>query len=135
MGTRGVLTLWLLAGFGCVIAAWFLRPVIVGGGSMSPTLVQGDVCVIVRGLSVREGDVVLFRSPTHGAVLHRAVSVDPSGSLVTKGDANPAADRLAVSQSDLVGRCMLVIPSGKALHGWMRMSRGATLLNQSHSTR
>lgn len=135
MGTRGTLILWLLAGFCCVIVAWFLRPVIVGGGSMSPTLLRGDVCLIARGIPVRAGDVVLFRSPSHGAVLHRAVFVEPSGSLVTRGDANPAVDRLTVPGPDVVGRCVLVIPSGRALHGWMRMSGGATLLNQSHTTR
>lgn len=118
----------------CVAAVMFafsVRAVVVTGASMEPTIVPGDVCFVIKQSEVRSGDIVVYRRKGEQAVVHRAVQVLKDDSLVTKGDANPVADRDVVVPAETVGRVVLVVPSGAALRGWMRATRGATLLNLS----
>lgn len=124
--------LWALLGCFVVTSGLWVRPAIVGGGSMEPALVRGDVCVALAGASVREGDVVLFRDE-EGLVLHRVVRVEQRGALRTKGDANATVDRRPVPLDQVCGRVAFVLPLGRVLAGWMPRSRGATLQNQSQS--
>ena len=87
-----------------MIVSYFLfmatgRPttVIVRGGSMKPTLEDGDVIFIVPRdpNKIRIGDIIVFRIP--GAFLvHRVVDikyVDGKPKFITKGDANPCTDQ------------------------------------------
>lgn len=96
---------------------------------MEPSLVPGDMCLVFKDDTVRPGDVVLYRRPGEGAVLHRVVSVLRDHSVVMKGDANPVPDREAVPAAAVVGRVVFVLPTGAAVRGWMQATVGATLLN------
>ncbi|MGN0172107.1 MAG: S24/S26 family peptidase, partial [Acutalibacteraceae bacterium] len=65
----------------------------VTGGSMRPTLDQGDTVTIVPvGDTVRRGDVLLYRRPTGQFVLHRAVRVHRS-TVDFCGDAQIAVEK------------------------------------------
>jgi signal peptidase len=118
---------------GVVVAACVLwvRAVIITGGSMEPVMGPGDVCLVVRGSQPESGDIALLRRKGGRPVVHRVLSVATDGSLETKGDANPTADREAARPEAVVGRVALVVPIGTATRGWIRATRGATLLNQS----
>lgn len=118
----GVLTIAVLAG---------VRPAVVAGRSMEPALVPGDVCLASPWARPRPGDVVLFGAPRGRPVLHRVVAVGVRGELRTRGDANKTPDPSPVSAAQVRGRVVAVLPLGRALRGWLRAARDATLLSSS----
>lgn len=77
-----------------------VQPITVRGGSMAPTLIDGDV-VTVHQRQARVGDVVAFMSKAHGLVVHRVVARG-FGHLIVRGDACCAVDA-PVPLSDVVG--------------------------------
>lgn len=122
---------WMGAGAGLVAAALFLRISFVGGSSMEPTLVRGDVCLVARWLEPQVGDVVLFALPGHGPVLHRVERRLERGVLRTRGDANARVDREPVAPTYIRGCVVGVLPLGKAARGWWHATGSATLLTRS----
>ena len=98
-----------------LIAARTFALAVVTGGSMSPVLVSGDVCIVVRSEEYVCGDVVLFSSADGGRVLHRVVAAGPRG-LRTQGDANDSLDRDAVSLRCIEGKVVGVIRLSRVLH-------------------
>lgn len=98
------------------IVMLFFGATIIRGGSMEPSIAPGDIVVYKRSVTVLEaGDIVLFEHPEwpHG-VVHRVREVLPDGRLVTRGDANPVADREPVDRRQVRGVAAFVLPSGKA---------------------
>jgi signal peptidase I len=111
------LLLVLLAG----LAATALAPQAVGleahvvvSGSMTPHVHPGDVVLTapVSAAELRPGQVVLFPDPQEPdrLLLHRLVSVDPHGRLVTRGDANQSDDGVHVPPSEVRGVARLRVP-------------------------
>lgn len=98
-------------------AAHAYRAVYVGGGSMAPTLMQGDLAVVRRGSTgVAEGDVVLVaKSGWPAGVLHRVVAVGLDDSLTLRGDSNLSVDRDPVSTEAVLGIVEGVVPTGRVL--------------------
>jgi len=123
--------LWGILGIIAVLLAAGVRPAVVAGRSMEPALVPGDVCFASPWLGSRPGDVALFASGPGRPVLHRVVAVGSRGELRTRGDANRVPDPTPVVAADVRGRVVVVLPLGRALRGWMRAVRGATLLSPS----
>lgn len=116
---RGVVAAVLVAVAGLVLLA--LAPRLVGfqghvvvSGSMEPRLSPGDV-VLTRPVlpqDLQPGQVLLFPDP-EGAdrlVLHRLVSFDERGDLVTRGDANQSNDSTHVPASTVIGEARLGVP-------------------------
>ncbi len=116
---RVVVAAVLVALAGLVVLA--LAPRLVGfqghvvvSGSMQPRVAPGDV-VLTRPVlpqDLRPGQVLLFPDP-EGAdrlVLHRLVSFDERGDLVTRGDANQSDDATHVPASSVVGEAELRVP-------------------------
>jgi hypothetical protein len=101
------LAVWAVPRFGIVF---------VGGWSMSPALVPGDLVVYRRAGDAAEGDIVLVTAPSEPPFLHRVVSVRLDGRLRTQGDANQAIDAEPVEPADLAGVTVVAVPSGRALH-------------------
>lgn len=90
-----------------------LALLIVGGRSMEPTYMPGDLLVAVRAgpRDVKPGDVVVWCTPSGSCTVHRLVKVN-STVIVTKGDnnaTNPAPDP-PVPASWLKYRVVLHIP-------------------------
>jgi hypothetical protein len=110
-------TLIVLAAAAAVWAAQRYVPVYVGGGSMAPALVAGDLAIVRRGSdTVRTGDIVLVAKPGWPrGVLHRVDGVMPDGTLRLRGDANPVADRDPAPAWRVRGVVALVVPMGRAL--------------------
>ena len=87
---------------------------VVVSGSMEPRLSPGDV-VLTRPVlpqDLEPGQVLLFPDP-EGAdrlVLHRLVSVDDRGDLVTRGDANQSNDTTHVPAASVIGAAQLRVP-------------------------
>lgn len=106
-----------LAAAAAVWAAFGLRAVYVGGGSMSPALAKGDLVVLRRGADrVREGDVVLVeKTGWPSGILHRVHAVNADDTLVLQGDANPTADRDPVRFDAVLGVAVWVVPTGRVL--------------------
>ena len=82
------------------------QTVIYKGPSMNPTLKPGDRLWITphNGQKIQRGDVVVFTPP--GAdykVIHRVVSLDPSG-IRTQGDNNNRVDPWLLSHDQILGR-------------------------------
>ncbi len=117
------------------LSARTLQPIAVSGASMRPALEPGDLVLVRRGASIRTRDIVLVRELGRAFVLHRVVGMTVDGQWVTRGDANPIPDFAPVSQSSVVGRVVAVVPVGSVLVRWRAVLGGATLANQSDSTR
>ncbi len=116
---RVVVAAVLVALAGLVVLA--LAPRLVGfqghvvvSGSMEPRLAPGDV-VLTRPVlpqDLQPGQVLLFPDP-EGAdrlVLHRLVSFDERGDLVTRGDANQSNDTTHVPAVSVIGQAQLRVP-------------------------
>ena len=115
----------VLAAAAAVWAAQRYLPVYVGGGSMAPALVSGDLAIVRRGSdTVRTGDIVLVakRGWPRG-VLHRVDAVMSDGTLRLRGDANPVADRDPAPTWRVRGVVALVVPTGRALAALERLVR------------
>jgi signal peptidase len=87
---------------------------VVVSGSMAPRINVGDVVLTqpVSAAELRPGQVLLFDDPQRpgGLLLHRLVSFDAAGALVTHGDANQSDDSVHVVASDVRGVATLRVP-------------------------
>ncbi len=102
------LVVWMASRFGVVF---------IGGWSMAPTFIPGDLVVYRRGYPrPREGDAVLVasRSAARGFV-HRVVGVTGDGLLRTRGDANGTPDLEASDPSDVVGVVIGSLRTGRVV--------------------
>ena len=79
-------------------------------GSMEPTLLTGDYIIVheTDAAALTIGDIITFyseESSTQGLlVTHRIIGVRSDGSFVTKGDANPVEDSVAVKPDKILGK-------------------------------
>ncbi len=93
-------------------AGWI--PAVVVSGSMTPAVRPGDLVFYQRARSadVRPGRILLADQPGHEGELlsHRVVSVDPDGTITTKGDANATADSDPVAPGAVRGQARLIVP-------------------------
>ncbi|MEN9934699.1 MAG: hypothetical protein RLZZ387_1278 [Chloroflexota bacterium] len=76
--------------------------VITRGISMEPLFKQGDLVLLRSASTYQLGDVVGFRSPQIGLVVHRIAGLE-AGRFVTKGDNNAVEDFYRPEQADMVG--------------------------------
>src|SRR4249919_728120 len=81
---------------------WFLAPVqlhghtgyaIVSGISMEPDFHDGDLVLLHEQPGYHVGEVVAYRSPAYGVVLHRVRAVEPDGTYTFRGDNNAFDDK------------------------------------------
>ena len=110
--TNGLLraTVWLLTASTValllaapVASAWGLRPVVIAGGSMSPTINRGDVLVIGHPAErLVPGDLAVVGEGAERYV-HRVIE-SHADTLLLKGDANAEPDLGRVHARDVTGR-------------------------------
>jgi signal peptidase I len=125
---------------GIVLALMFashhlVTPVRVGGWSMSPSLVPGDVVFVQLGAKPVAGDVVLVRAAGHEPVLHRAVELLDGGAVRTKGDANEVVDFEPARPGEVSGRGIAVLRVGAWIARWKGQPVYATMASQPNSVR
>jgi len=115
LGALAYASAWL------TLTVWTVLPVAIGweavvvtSGSMAPAVAVGDAVVVqpVPAAEVRVGDIVVFDDPARpgGLLTHRVVDRLADGGLVTRGDANAAADPVPVAAESVHGRARLVVP-------------------------
>lgn len=81
---------------------------VVMSGSMSPAFEVDALLIIHEEDRYRMDDIVAFVDGDGDLVIHRIVAAE-GGTVLTKGDANSAADE-PISQEDIFGRVVFVIP-------------------------
>jgi signal peptidase len=127
---------WFVLGMAVVALVWLntgvfgVRPSIVDGGSMEPTMRTGDIVVVqtVRPDRLKVGDVVMYHFGRK-SVVHRIVAMDGqpgSPTLETRGDANRVND-VPVPFKGVQGRVVLTIPSLGQPVIWTREQLGRLL--------
>ncbi len=92
------------------------QTIVIGGGSMSPTIPLGSAVVIapVAPGDLAVGDVVSLRITSQNAIFtHRIITIVHRADgiyLRTRGDANPDPDPTLVAASAVIGRVQLAVP-------------------------
>ncbi len=102
-----------------VIAAWvlFAPPqlggqtsyVIINGNSMEPGMHRGDLAIVRQASTYETGDVVTYRHPQIGPVIHRIIGRD-GARFVFQGDNNDFIDGYHPSQDELIGELWIHVP-------------------------
>lgn len=110
-------------------------PVSVGGGSMRPALVPGDLVVVARTGRASAGRIALLDTARHGRVLHRVVARSADGSVRTRGDANPVEDLDASPATSVIGPVVFVAPIGHVADRWRAALACVTIAAQQNSVK
>lgn len=84
---------------------------VVGSGSMSPTLEAGDLILVNPASDYTLGDVVTFRDENGTFITHRLVGTVEED-FITKGDANQVEDDTLLAKENILGRVVFSIPQG-----------------------
>lgn len=95
-----------------------LQLLIVLSGSMNPIMQPGDMVVVKTVLpeDIVVGDVITYHDPggaENVVVTHRAMQIEEEDGIIsiqTKGDANEDFDTYTVSQDDVIGEMVFVLP-------------------------
>jgi signal peptidase len=82
---------------------------IVNGNSMEPMMHRGDLAFAQPADTYQVGDVVIYRDPTMGPVIHRIYAKE-SELFVFKGDNNSSLDPYQAAHSDIIGKLWFFIP-------------------------
>lgn len=108
----GVVTIFLLASILPIPGNFKIK--IILSGSMEPTIKTGSVVIVKPVDSYKIGDVITFQKRIDKeSTTHRIQEIKVTGGnpqYITKGDANNAVDRGEISEQDIVGKLLLVIP-------------------------
>src|SRR6266508_6307538 len=84
--------------------------VIVNGNSMEPLYHRGDLVIIRAQPDYQVGDIVTYRHPQIGPVIHRIIGRDVER-FVFKGDHNNFIDPYRPIRSELIGKAWIFVPS------------------------
>ncbi|MCL4232767.1 MAG: signal peptidase I [Dehalococcoidia bacterium] len=101
--------------------------VIVSGNSMEPGMHRGDLAVVRRSHSYTEGDVVTYRHPEIGPVIHRIIGREGER-FVFKGDHNDFIDGHRPLESELIGELWFRVPSAGRLMRPLQEQKYAAVL-------
>ncbi len=83
--------------------------VVTSGISMEPRFHTGDLAILRPVATYQVGEIVGYRSPRFGIVMHRIIG-ESNGHFLMKGDNNNFVDTYHPTPSDVVGRLWLHIP-------------------------
>jgi signal peptidase I len=109
---------WLT--FAPIVAGGRSAYVIVAGASMEPTLRRGDLVIARQSESYHVGDIVTYRHPTVGPVIHRVIAVD-DGKYTLQGDANTWTDSYHPANDEVLGKAWVHLPRVGSLLTWLRL--------------
>lgn len=88
--------------------------VIVNGNSMEPGMKRGDLALVRPADDYRPGDVVTYRHPDIGYVIHRIIK-ENSGRYTLRGDHNDFDDSYRPGRGEVVGRLWFRVPGAGRL--------------------
>ena len=135
--SRSALSLSAILPILLLAAAWvFFAPaqvggqasfVIVNGNSMEPGYHRGDLVIVRTAESYHVGDIVAYRDPDIGPVIHRIVE-EKDDRFVLQGDNNSWLDSYLPTQSEIIGKSFIHTPSAGKLFEWMRSPMGLAVL-------
>jgi signal peptidase I len=101
--------------------------VIVDGNSMEPLYHRGDLVVLRAQDAYRVGEIVTYRHPDIGPVIHRIIGRDGER-YVFKGDHNDFVDPYRPAGAELIGRAWLHVAGAGAVLGQLRAPRNMAIL-------
>ena len=101
------LLLWL--GFAPASVGGDFSYVFVQGDSMAPAIHEGDVVLLRQRHDYDPGDVVAYRHPQLGVVLHR-ITIDRGARFVVQGDNRNTADAYQPTADDVIGAGIQTLP-------------------------
>jgi len=107
------------------------QPFLVQSGSMEPSIMTGDVIVIQNRGTYFINEVVTFRTNANDRIVtHRIVAVDTANEkkYSTKGDANRTGDEDIISDQQIIGKVVLVIPKLGYFVAFSKSPRGLIFL-------
>lgn len=84
--------------------------VIVNGNSMEPLYHRGDLVILRTADDYPVGDIVTYRHPQIGPVIHRIIGRDAER-FVFRGDHNNFIDPYRPIRSELIGKAWIFVPS------------------------
>ena len=83
----------------------------VATGSMSGTIEEGDLIIIKDTDDYKIGDIVtFFQDGDDIPTTHRIYNIDENGNWKTRGDANNSYDKRSITNDEIIGEVVLVIP-------------------------
>ena len=83
----------------------------VATGSMSGTIEEGDLIIIKDTDDYKINDIVtFFQDGDEIPTTHRIINIDEDGKWVTRGDANNSYDKRSITNDEIIGEVVLVIP-------------------------
>jgi len=89
------------------------KSLVVQSGSMENTIMTGDIILIKPQLQYNKNDVVTFKEADERIVTHRIVAVNNEGDntiFITKGDANRSIDNDTITEDQILGKVVFVVP-------------------------
>ncbi|WP_404424030.1 signal peptidase I [Nibricoccus sp. IMCC34717] len=96
-------------------------------GSMKPTLDESSIVALEETpfTSLRQGDIVVYRSATGSAIIHRLYERQGNAWMVL-GDNNPTVDAEAVTPANLIGRVCAIFYTSAPIPGRERAFASAS---------
>jgi signal peptidase I len=88
--------------------------VVVNGNSMEPLYHKGDLVIVQSAAAYQVGEIVTYRHPQIGSVIHRIIGRDGER-YVMKGDHNTWTDSYKPGRGDVLGKAWIYLPSAGAL--------------------
>lgn len=105
----------------------------VVSSSMQPSIKKGSIVVVEDNDKYSINDVVSFNSEDYGnaVITHRIVGIEyleRANIYITKGDANPKSDRDRLSEGNIIGKVIFIIPLVGYLTTYARTQLGMIFL-------
>jgi signal peptidase I len=113
----GMATAWMIFApmqFGGLVAY-----VIVNGNSMQPLYQQGDLVIVHKAVDYQVGDIVTYRNPDIGPVIHRIVG-QQDDQFILKGDHNTWTDSFLPAPADIIGKAWIQLRGVGKVFGYIR---------------
>ncbi|MBP9718886.1 MAG: signal peptidase I [Candidatus Levybacteria bacterium] len=104
------------------------KSLLVQSGSMEPAIMTGDIIVIQKQPGYLKNDVITFTSQDNRIVTHRIIGQQNEQRFLTKGDANRSSDSDVISQNDVIGKVVFIIPKLGYFVGFSKSPIGFSLL-------
>lgn len=90
---------------------------VVASSSMEPVLSWGDLVIVHEETQYEVGDIVTFGQPEDRRTITHRIKKKNQQEIITKGDANNAADAL-IKEQQIFGRVVFTLPLiGYMIHG------------------